>query len=368
MNTNRLTGTQQERPDYEFLQNVRVDGDVEVLGDITVDDITIDDLTCNDILTNTIAGRTTSTELSLLGSTITSSNVGHVASLNQDLSTSDSVEFSSVSTPLINGDGMNPLTIDPLGDSLIVSGDVDIEGRLAIKNGGTLSFENITQEMVPVNASVNYTGSSCDLIVVDIGDTGGGTRLFGVGDTTTKQGLFIGDNTSSGFMPMLFNSIAYSSAASGGSGAGSSDTNDCAYSWYALRNGATTDSGTAPLCIWNFARRENNATSISAITNRALFRIDNANSQRLLLDKNGNLAISGGLTCGTVSCSDITSNSETTYQLTVSPLGNGTVRLPSYDNAAESSLTPAAGDLYFNTDLAKMKIYTGSGWETVSSA
>ena len=43
------------------------------------------------------------------------------------------------------------------------------------------------------------------------------------------------------------------------------------------------------------------------------------------------------------------------------------VVLPSYTTTQKNALTPAAGWVVFDTTLAKMCVYTGAEWQTVTS-
>jgi len=47
---------------------------------------------------------------------------------------------------------------------------------------------------------------------------------------------------------------------------------------------------------------------------------------------------------------------------------NNAVKIKSYDAAGISALTPASGDLIYDSDNSKLKVYTGSAWEEVGSS
>ena len=377
MNTNRLTGTQQERPNYEFLQNVKVDGNVEVVGDIIVDDITIDELTCNLIKTDEIQEKTTNNGVLIDNSTLIKDGTVYSDEISNktasgDLTiTTDSTGEVIVDKNFKNYNGVYSPIITNLTTNYIKIGDsstVDLSGVITIKQNSTLEFEDAPAMFISgIPNTANFTGTSSDIVCFET-DGAADTNTWVFGDSTTKQGVYYGTGTSSIYKPSLWFSISYSTSSKGGYSSGGTDSEDNAIHRYVLRNADVTDTGSSSLLSYVFQRRENNGTGQGAIVNRPLWKINNHSSTVFTLGNTGAINISGGLTCGTVSCSDITSNSETTYQLTVSNLGNGTVRLPSYDNTGESSLTPAAGDMYFNTDLGKLKFYNGSSWETVTSA
>jgi hypothetical protein len=46
---------------------------------------------------------------------------------------------------------------------------------------------------------------------------------------------------------------------------------------------------------------------------------------------------------------------------------NNAVKIKSYDTAGISALTPSSGDLIYDSDNSKLKVYTGSAWEEVGS-
>ena len=47
---------------------------------------------------------------------------------------------------------------------------------------------------------------------------------------------------------------------------------------------------------------------------------------------------------------------------------NNAVKIKSYDAAGISALTPASGDLIYDSDNSTLKVYTGSAWEPVGGA
>ena len=89
----------------------------------------------------------------------------------------------------------------------------------------------------------------------------------------------------------------------------------------------------------------------------------------------GPFGVGGGSTIGNLTVTDTTvSTSNAGSDIILEVTGNGTVQIDSTTalgiatgNTAQRPLSPATGDIRFNTTLGQIEVYDGSNWDTVGS-
>ena len=110
--------------------------------------------------------------------------------------------------------------------------------------------------------------------------------------------------------------------------------------------GAYYQSGVTQYSYINAANAANNTANPLVFSN-------GANTERMRIDSSGNVGIG-------------TSSPSASAILDVQSTTKG-VRFPNMTTAQKTAITPAAGTVVFDTTLAKLCVYSGSAWQTITS-